>query len=56
MTVPNPYPILHIDDPLHSSKQTRFMTIVNLKAGYRQRSIKRQDQKKTVVVTLFGVN
>lgn len=55
VTVPDAYPIPRIDDLLHAAKPTRYMTTLDLKAGYWQIKVRQEDQDKTAFITPFGI-
>lgn len=55
ITVPDTYPIPRIDDLLHAAKPTAFMTSLDLKSGYWQVRIRKEDEEKTAFITPFGL-
>lgn len=54
VTISVKYPLPRIDDLLHSTSNANFITTLDLKAGYHQIPVKRQDQDKTSFITPFG--
>lgn len=55
ITVPDTYPIPRIDDLLHAAKPTTFMTSLDLKSGYWQIKLRKEDEEKTAFITPFGL-
>jgi hypothetical protein len=55
ITIPDAYPIPRLDDLLHAAKPTPFMTSLDLKAGYWQIRIRKEDEDKTAFITPFGI-
>lgn len=55
VTKPDPYPIPRLDDLLHEAKPTPFMSLLDLRAGYWQIGVHKEDQDKTAFITPFGL-
>lgn len=55
ITVSDAYPIPRIDDLLHEAKPTPFMSTLDLKSGYWQIKVRKEDQEKTAFITPFGI-
>ncbi|KAJ8723813.1 hypothetical protein PYW07_007793 [Mythimna separata] len=55
ITTADKYPLPRIDDLLHSAKPTRYMSTIDLRAGYWQIKVKDEDQLKTAFITPFGM-
>lgn len=55
VTIPDRYPLPRIDDLLHATKKTIYMSTLDLKAGYYQVSVKKEDRDKTAFITPFGI-
>lgn len=55
ITVPDTYPIPRIDDLLHAAKPMPYMTSLDLKSGYWQIRIRKEDEEKTAFITPFGL-
>lgn len=55
ITTADVYPLPRIDDLLHSAKPTRYMSTIDLRAGYWQIKVKDEDQTKTAFITPFGM-
>jgi hypothetical protein len=53
VTVADSYPLPRLDDLIHSTTQTKFMTTIDLRAGYHQINVKRAHRDKTAFVTPF---
>lgn len=54
VTTPVSYPLPRMDDLLHSTKKTVYMTTLDLRAGYHQVQVRKEDRDKTSFVTPFG--
>lgn len=54
-TVPDRYPLPRIDDLLHSTKQAKIFTTLDLKSGYYQVPVRTEDRDKTAFITPFGI-
>lgn len=54
ITINDKYPMPRIDDLLHAAHTTKYMTTLDLKAGYWQVSVKQADRDKTAFVSPFG--
>ncbi|XP_043263107.1 uncharacterized protein LOC122403574 [Colletes gigas] len=54
ITVTDTYPLPRIDDLIHATTSTRFMTTLDLRSGYWQIPVHQKDQEKTTFVTPFG--
>lgn len=54
VTTPVSYPLPRMDDLLHSTKKTIYMTTLDLRAGYHQVQVRKEDRNKTSFVTPFG--
>lgn len=54
ITVPDVYPLPRIDDLLHSTGRTLLMSTMDLRAGYHQIRVRKEDQDKTAFITPFG--
>jgi transposase InsO family protein len=54
ITIPDRYPLPRIDDLLHLIQSTKFMTTLDLRAGYHQVAVKPEDRDKTAFITPFG--
>jgi hypothetical protein len=55
ITVPDSYPMPRIDDLLHEAKPTLYMSTLDLKAGYHQINLRKEDREKTGFITPFGI-
>ncbi|GBN09022.1 Transposon Tf2-6 polyprotein [Araneus ventricosus] len=53
-TIPNTYPLPRMDDLLNEAKSTKFMSTIDLKAGYHQVKVYEADQEKTAFIYPFG--
>lgn len=54
ITVPVSYPLPRMDDLLHCTKKTFYMSTLDLRAGYHQVRVRQEDQDKTSFVTPSG--
>lgn len=54
ITIPDSYPIPRVDDLLHATGPTPFMSTLDLKNGYWQLAVKPSDRDKTAFVCPFG--
>lgn len=54
ITVKDSYPLPRIDDLLQEAQSTMFMSTIDLKSGYWQIQMNREDVEKTAFVTPFG--
>jgi hypothetical protein len=54
VTVADSYPLPRLDDLIHSTTQAKFMTTIDLRAGYHQINVKSAHRDKTAFVTPFG--
>jgi hypothetical protein len=54
VTVADSYPLPRLDDLIHSTTQTKFMTTIDRRAGYHQINVKSAHRDKTAFVTPFG--
>jgi hypothetical protein len=55
VTVPDVYPLPRIDDLLHTAGRTRYMSTIDLRAGYWQIAVQKEDLDKTAFITPFGL-
>ena len=55
ITVTDTYPLPRMEDLLHAAKTTKFMSTLDLKAGYWQIEVAEKDQEKTAFTTPFGI-
>lgn len=55
ITVPDTYPLPRLEDLLHSTGNSLYLTTMDLKAGYHQVSVHKADQDKTSFITPFGI-
>ena len=55
ITEPDRYPLPRLDDMLHMAKRAKYMTTLDLKAGYHQISVRPIDRDKTAFITPFGL-
>lgn len=55
VTIADKYPMPRIDELLHSAKQTKYMTTLDLRAGYYQVRVRDVDRDKTAFTTPFGI-
>lgn len=55
VTISDKYPMPRIDDLLHGSTQTKFMSTIDLQAGYWQIAVAEEDRDKTAFITPFGL-
>ncbi|GBM95588.1 Transposon Tf2-9 polyprotein, partial [Araneus ventricosus] len=53
-TIPDTYPLPRMDDLLNEAKSTKFMSTIDLKAGYHQVKVYEADQEKTAFICPFG--
>jgi hypothetical protein len=49
------YPLPRIDDLLHAAKQTKCMSTLDLRSGYWQIGVRKEDRDKTAFITPFGM-
>lgn len=54
ITTPVHYPLPRMDDLLHATKKTIYMSAIDLRAGYHQVKVREADRDKTSFVTPFG--
>lgn len=54
VTKNDPYPLPRLDELLHLSKRTLFMTTLDLRSGYWQVTVRGSDRDKTAFTTPFG--
>lgn len=54
ITISDCYPIPRMDDLLHATGPTPFMSTIDLRSGYWQVSVKPSDRDKTAFVSPFG--
>lgn len=54
VTKADSYPLPRMDDLLHSTKRTYYMSTMDLRAGYHQVKVRDADRDKTAFVTPFG--
>lgn len=55
ITKTDSYPLPRMDDLLHATKKTFFMTTIDLRSGYHQINVREEDRDKTAFVSPFGV-
>ncbi|CAG9132917.1 unnamed protein product [Plutella xylostella] len=55
ITIPDSYPIPRLDDLLHEAKPALYMSALDLKAGYWQVEVRKEDREKTGFITPFGI-
>lgn len=55
ITKPDRYPLPRIDDLLHEAKCSKYMSTIDLKAGYWQIIVNADDQEKTAFISPFGL-
>uniref|UniRef100_V5I885 Retrovirus-related Pol polyprotein from transposon 17.6 n=1 Tax=Anoplophora glabripennis TaxID=217634 RepID=V5I885_ANOGL len=54
VTVSDSYPLPRIDDLLHATKRTFYMTTIDFRSGYHQIKVNEQSRDKIAFVTPFG--
>ena len=55
ITTPDVYPLLRMDDLLHSAGKSRHITTLDLQAGYWQIRVRTEDRDKTAFICPFGL-
>ena len=55
ITVSDKYPMPRIEDLIHQAKNTKFMTTLDMRAGYHQVKVRECDKDKTAFTTPFGI-
>lgn len=55
ITTPDRYPLPRIDDLLHDAKSSAFMSTMDLRSGYWQIEVAKNDREKTAFITPFGM-
>lgn len=54
VTVGDSYPMPRIDELLHATKRTKFMSTIDLRSGYHQINVREEDRDITTFTTPFG--
>ncbi|KAJ3645714.1 hypothetical protein Zmor_023353 [Zophobas morio] len=55
VTVADTYPLPRLDDLLHSTGKAKYLSTMDLKSGYYQIQVAKEDRDKTAIVTPFGL-
>ncbi|KAF8781660.1 Transposon Ty3-G Gag-Pol polyprotein like [Argiope bruennichi] len=55
VTKSDPYPLPRMDDLLHKTSETKYMSTIDLKSGYHRVKIYTPDMDKTAFICPFGV-
>lgn len=54
ITVSDSYPLPHMDDLLHATKRSYYISIMDLRSGYHQVQVNPRDVDKTAFTTPYG--